>query len=208
MESPFLSLVLPFYNEEACVTKVIEELRTVLFEVGLPFEIIAVQNGSKDRTSEILEILKNRFKELQVVQVSINQGLGYGILQGLSVSYGEVVGYMSGDGQLDPHILPLLLLRMEETKSDVAIGRRIVRYDGWLRWLISKGCNLLARFLFNIPINDLNGHPKLFTRSTYSLMQLCSHDFFIDPEIVLKAQRLGLQFCEADTEFRRRETGL
>lgn len=201
------SIVIPFYNEEACVANVIEEVHLSLKHAGISFEIIAVENGSKDRTGEILKALENRFKELRVIYVPINLGFGYGVIKGLSASMGEIVGYMPGDGQIDPDVVPQILEKMKQRQADIGMGRRITREDGWIRWFVSRCYNLLGRFLFSLSTKDINGHPKLLTRRAYSIMQLQSHDGFLDPEIILKAQRLHIKVCEVNVGFRRRKTG-
>jgi glycosyltransferase involved in cell wall biosynthesis len=207
MERPFLSIVLPFYNEEECVAEVIAEIQATLICSNISFEILAVQNGSKDRTGEILKTLQDQLESLRIIHVPVNKGFGYGLIQGLTSSSGEIVGFMSGDSQINPEVIPLLIEHMKKTHSDIGMGRRIIRHDGWLRWIISWNYNFLARLLFGLSMKDLNSHPKLMTRRAYSLMQLRSHNFFIDPEILLKAKRLGLKVCEVDIEFRRRKTG-
>jgi glycosyltransferase involved in cell wall biosynthesis len=202
-----LSIVLPFYNEEACVEQVISEIHSALSQIGIGFEIVAVQNGSQDHTSQILASLQKQFPELCVVDVPINRGFGYGVIQGLGRSTGKVIGYMPGDGQIAPFVLPLLLQRIEQTQADICKGRRVVRRDGWYRWFISKAYNWIARFLFQLPTDDVNGHPKLMTRQAFSTLRLSSHDHFIDAELMLKAKVLQLKISEVDLEFQKRATG-
>lgn len=202
-----LSMVLPFYNEEDCVEQVVCELYSVLKQQGISFEIVAVQNGSHDSTPQILGELGKRFAELKVVDVSQNRGFGYGVIQGLAKSNGNLVGYMPGDGQIDPMVLPSIIQQMEQAQADIGKGRRVIRRDGWDRWLISKSYNLIGRLMFGLSTDDINGHPKLMTRNAFNLLQLSSHDHFIDAELLLKAQVLDLRICEVDLEFRKRETG-
>jgi glycosyltransferase involved in cell wall biosynthesis len=204
---PHLSIVLPFYNEEACVTQVIADLDTALKSAGFVYEIVAVQNGSHDRTGKILDQLAAAYPALRVVVVPVNRGFGYGLIQGMAASTGEVVGFMPGDGQIDPAVVAPLLRKMEESGAEVAQGRRITRGDGWLRWFVSKSFNLLVALLFTLPTRDINGHPKLMRRRCYETLDLRSADSFLDAEILLKGQRLGARFCQLDLDFRRRETG-
>lgn len=204
---PYLSVVLPFYNEEACVGNVVAEVHAALQRSGLTFELIAVQNGSTDTTADRLNVLGGHYQELRIVHVQKNLGLGYGLLQGLSASRGQLVGYMPGDGQVDPKDLLRLVRLMEQTPADVGVGRRVSRRDGWIRWLVSKACNIFADFLFRLPTDDINAHPKVMTRPAYSRMNLRSRDCFIDSEILLKAQRLGLKITVMDLVFRPRQTG-
>ena len=76
----------PLLQREACVERVCADLHAALQRAGLHFEIVAVQNGSWDRTGAILESLKSRYSPLRVVVVPVNQGYGYGLRQGLAAA--------------------------------------------------------------------------------------------------------------------------
>src|SRR5262245_61157725 len=101
---PELSIVLPFYNEEGCAEQVLREVHSAMIPLQVPFEIIAVQNGSSDRTAEILQRLAEEFDPLRVLTIDVNQGFGYGLLQGMRESRGDILVYMPGDGQIDPTV--------------------------------------------------------------------------------------------------------
>ncbi|MFN3326302.1 MAG: glycosyltransferase family 2 protein [Bryobacteraceae bacterium] len=204
---PNLSIVLPLYNEEGAAEPVIKAVHGILLAARIPFEIVTVQNGSRDRTPEILARLAERLAELRIVEVPVNRGFGYGVLQGLKACSGEVIGYMPGDGQIDPEVLPRLYSRMIEASADLAQGRRIRRGDGPLRWFISKVYNLLASALLGLPGGDLNGHPKLMTRDLYTALRLCSEDHFLDAELMAKAHRLGARITALDLNFLPRAAG-
>src|ERR1700722_2668785 len=96
-----VSLVALFYNEEASVENVIRDGYRVLKQIGVPFEIVAIQNGPTDRTPEILARLKNEIEELRIVVIPVNQGAGYGAVKGLYAAIGDDVVGVSGDGQVD-----------------------------------------------------------------------------------------------------------
>jgi glycosyltransferase involved in cell wall biosynthesis len=202
-----LSIVIPFYNEEDCVAQVVRHIDSVLKSSGLRYEIVAVQNGSRDRTGEILESLAETNRNLRIVEVNPNRGFGYGVLQGLATCDSEIVGYMPGDGQIDGAVLPEIVAKMRKTESEIGKGRRIERNEDWLRRTISFFFNHFARLLFQLPTDDVNSNPKLMTQRAYSLMRLCSHDFFIDTELLLKAQRLRMKFCEVGIVQTKREQG-
>src|SRR5262245_20003189 len=161
---PRLSIVLPFYDEEGCVEDVVDTVRGELERGGVAFEIVAVQNGSRDRTGAILERLAREHSAVRVVAVPVNRGFGDGILRGLAACAGDVVGFMPGDGQVPPAVLTRLLDRMDETRADIGKGRRTVRRDGWHRQAVSRAYNTVMKVGFGVPFDDVNGHPKLLTR--------------------------------------------
>lgn len=197
---PDVSIVLPFYNEEECVAAVIEKVHTAFLGGDYSFEILAVQNGSRDRTGEILETLRSRYRELRVVTVDVNRGFGYGVLQGLAAASGMAVGWMPGDGQIPPEAVPRLLRTMNRTRSDMGQACRTLRDDAPNRVFISRAFNRLVHALFGLQTDDVNGEPKLLTRRAYNSMKLRSHDGFIDAEALLKAHRMGVEICRIEVQ--------
>ena len=202
-----LSLVALFYNEEASVEAVIRDGHRVLSQMGVSFEIVAIQNGSLDRTPEILARLKEEIAELRIVVVPVNRGAGYGALKGLYAAVGEDVVGVSGDGQVDLELIPKLYELKQYCPGDIAYGRRTSRPDGWKRALISRSYNLLMRWVFGLQSKDVNGPPKIISRHVLHEMQLKSEDQFLECEMMLKADRMGLTICSLDVQFYARNGG-
>lgn len=202
-----LSLVALFYNEEASVEMVVRDGHRILSKMGLPFEIVAIQNGSMDRTPEILARLKKEIKELRIVVIPVNQGAGYGALKGLYAADGEDVVGVSGDGQVDLELIPRLYELKRYCDADIAYGRRTSRPDGFARALISRSYNLLMRLVFGLRSKDVNGPPKILSRHVLQAMRLKSEDQFLECEMMLKADRMGLTMCSLDVQFHKRDGG-
>lgn len=202
-----VSLVALFYNEEASVENVIRDGYRVLKQLGLPFEIVAIQNGSLDRTPEILARLVLEIAELRILVIPKNQGAGYGALKGLYAAIGENVIGISGDGQVDQDLIPKMYEFKRQCGADIAYGRRTSRPDGFTRALISKSYNLLMRWVFGLQSKDVNGPPKVISRTALEAMQLKSTDQFLECEMMLKAERMGLTMCSIDVQFHAREGG-
>jgi glycosyltransferase involved in cell wall biosynthesis len=202
-----VSLVALFYNEEASVETVIREGHGVLKQMGVPFEIVAVQNGSLDRTPEILARLQAEIEELRIVVVEKNQGAGYGALVGLYSAIGEDVVGVPGDGQVDLTLIPKMYEFKRQCGADIAYGRRTRRPDGWTRALISRSYNFLMRTVFGLRSKDVNGPPKVISRTVLDAMRLKSTDQFLECEMMLKAERMGLTMCSIDVDFQARQGG-
>ena len=100
MENKLISVVVPFYNEEAIVHNVCTDLITKLRDSKKNFEFLAVNDGSKDSTLEKLKKLESEHVELKVVDYEKNKGYGGAIITGLSSAQGEILGFMDGDGQI------------------------------------------------------------------------------------------------------------
>ena len=202
-----LSLVALFYNEESSVETVIRDGYRILKQMSLPFEIVAIQNGSTDRTPQILARLKEEIAELRIVVVPVNQGAGYGALKGLYAAIGEEVVGVSGDGQVDLELIPRMFEVKRRCAADIAYGRRSRRPDGPARAFISFTYNLLMRLVFGLESKDVNGPPKIVSRKVLQAMQLKSTDQFLECEMMLKAQRMGLTICSIDVQFHSRQGG-
>ncbi len=202
-----VSLVALFYNEEASVETVIREGYRVLKQIGASFEIVAVQNGSLDRTPEILARLAAEIEELRIVAVAENQGAGFGALRGLYAAIGDDVVGIPGDGQVDLDLIPKMYEFKRQCGGDIAYGRRTSRPDGYTRAIISHSYNLLMRWVFGLRSKDVNGPPKVISRTVLHAMQLQSADQFLDCEMMLKAERMGLTMCSIDVEFHARQGG-
>lgn len=118
----------------------------------------------------------------------------------------DVVG-VSGDGQVDLELIPRLYELKHHCNGDIAYGRRTSRPDGWKRALISGCYNLLMRWVFGLASKDVNGPPKIISRSVLEAMRLKSEDQFLECEMMLKAERMGLTMCSLDVQFHKRHGG-
>ncbi len=202
-----LSLVVPLYNEEASVNRVVGPLLKVLEDGGIPYELVLVNNGSSDGTGPLLEQWAQRSPAVRLVTVAVNEGYGWGIIQGLRQAQGKYVGFMSGDGQIQPQDPVRVYRAMIATGSAVAKVTRVVRGDGRLRRINSHCYNQLCRVLFGVRSRDFNGTPKIVSRAVLEALDLSSRDWFIDAELMLKSRWLGYEVLEVPTEYLARPSG-
>lgn len=201
------SVVLPAYNEAANLPSLLRKLKDSLDLLAIDYEIIVVDNGSSDNTQEVLLVLKEKIPALKVVVISKNIGFGNGILKGLAVSQGEILGFMDADGQIEPRFLVEIYQKLKKENLDFCKGKRIVRYDGCLRLLVSRIYNLLFKIMFGGDISDLGAKPKLFTRKLYEAIKPVSRDWFIDTEIMIKIIKRGERAGEVPIVFQQRQQG-
>ena len=202
-----LSIVIPFYNEEENVERVIEGLCSEFTKNDINYEIIAVNNGSYDRTPELLKKLADKFPPVKIVRVELNQGYGWGVIQGLKSASGKFVGYMAGDGQIRPENVVMVFEKMKAGGFEFAQGKRISRADGLLRKINSMVFNTLFQILFASPVTDIGSNPKIFTRSLYEKIYPVSKDWFIDSEVIIKSSGLDAKMTEIPLVFHKREKG-
>ena len=202
-----LSIVIPFYNEEDNAEDTIKGIDAALKDINIKYEIVAVDNGSTDRTGAVLNGLKGKNANLKIVTVPFNEGYGWGIRQGLKESSGEYVGFMCGDNQIDPHELAMVYNKAVAEKLDLCKVRRVERHDGVARSIISFFFNSICPALFSIKGKDLNGTPKIFRKNVFEKLGLTSKGWFIDAEIMIKCSRMRCRMGDVPAVFRKREKG-
>ncbi len=203
---PDLSLVLMFYDEEENVVRVVGDLVSTLEGAGFDFNLILVDNGSRDRTSRLIGDLTGSDPRLKKVTVKENLGLGWGVISGLSAAEGVWVGYMAGDGQVDPADV-VKLLNLREERYDLIKVRRKQRQDGFVRAWISNVYVMLLCLAFGLPFYDINATPRIFRKKLLDRLQLKSRDWFLDAELMIKSRFLGLSVAEVPITFLKREGG-
>ena len=146
VKAPYLSVVIPVYNEQGNVRALCESLRSSLAGTGFTYEIIVVNDGSSDDTGARLAAIAAEDRRVRVIELARNFGQTAAIMAGLDHVAGEVIATMDGDGQNDPADIPRLLEKLEEG-YDVASGWREHRHDSLLlrkvpswaaNWLISR----------------------------------------------------------------------
>lgn len=196
---PDVSIILPFHNAQEYAATAIEGVHKALSGGDYSFEIVAVQNGSRDRTGEILADLRNKHREVRIVSVDRYTGYGDGILQGLSIASGKALGWMRADSRIPAEAVPRLLRQMNRTCSDMGYG---YAPEG------AVGLNRLVEKLFGLRTGDVHGQPKLLTRRVYNSMRLRSQGSFIDAEVLLKARRMGAAICQIEVDGPPQKFGL
>lgn len=202
-----LSLVIPAYNEAKNIGAVITGLAAALRKIGDPFEIVAVDNGSTDETEKVLKELSRQIPELVSARIFPNEGYGNGILAGLAVAQGNVLGWMHADNQVSPTDVLLIYQNLNRKNLDFCKAVRVDRDEHWMRIIQSRAYNIFFRLLFGGVLRDINGTPKLFKRELYEGLNLRSRDWFIDPEIVIKALRRGAKIGEVEVKWSMRPGG-
>jgi len=153
---PALSVFFPAYNDAPSLPSLIEKTFAVLSQHADTFEVIVVNDGSRDNTATVLRDLGARFgPTLRVVEHTENQGYGAALRSGLKAVRYELVFYTDGDSQYDVGELPLLLREMEEGVGLVN-GYKLERNDPWHRVCIGWIYNRFARVLFQIRLRDID----------------------------------------------------
>ncbi|MCB9764426.1 MAG: glycosyltransferase family 2 protein [Alphaproteobacteria bacterium] len=202
-----LGLAIPLYDEEACCEQVTLDLLAALKAAHIPARLALVDNGSSDRTTELVNRLAVAHDAVTAVHLEQNAGYGGGILAGLRALDTPFLGWCWGDGQVDAAVVVAAWRKLRAGRFELVKARRVERQDGRQRQLVTTLYNTLMRAAFALPTGDVNGCPKLFTRDAWERLDLRSTDWFLDPELMLKAQALGLRWAEVDAVMRPRPGG-
>lgn len=199
-----LSVILPAYNEENNIKPAIKEIADFLTEL-LDFEIVAVNDGSKDRTGEALEEAARERKNLSIVTHPRNLGYGAALRSGFAKASGDLIFFTDSDRQFDIRDLKIFL---EKTKDhDFIIGYREKRKDPPPRVLYAKLYAKLARFLFGVEARDINCAFKMFQKETLQDLSLFSSGALINLEVLTLAAKKGYKFLELPVSHRPRIAG-
>ncbi|MGH9174915.1 MAG: glycosyltransferase family 2 protein, partial [Vicinamibacterales bacterium] len=186
---PDVSLVVPCYNEEAIVAYTLQRLHAAFRKAGYAVELVAVDNGSSDRTGDIIRELSAQYPGIVCHRVEVNQGYGHGVVSGITRCTAPWIGMIPADGQVDAEDVVRLYEAVIATDGYV-LGkvRRRFRLDGLYRKFVSTSYNVLVRVMFpRLQSIDINGTPKLLPAHVIRAMELESSGWVLDPEIMIKA---------------------
>lgn len=207
---PHLSLIVPCYNEEEVIAYTLPQLHDAFAKAGYRLQLVAIDNGSFDDTGTIIKTLAEQYPLIMCHRVETNQGYGYGVLQAMPLCTAPWIGIIPADGQVDAEDVVRLFAAITATRGRV-LGkvRRRFRLDGIPRKLFSASYNLFFRLLWpRIRSIDINGSPKILPRSAMRQMELESHGWILDPEIMVKAHYMGLSVLELNVFGRMRGAGM
>jgi glycosyltransferase involved in cell wall biosynthesis len=167
-----ISVVIPVFNEEQSIPKLLDSLTTVLSKLGYPFEIVVVNDGSSDRSLAVLRSLSTKFPELRIVDFRRNYGQTAALMAGIDHASNDIVVMIDADLQNDPQDIPRLLAKLEEG-YDVVSGWRKERKDARVRRnLVSRMANRLISRVSGVKLNDYGCTLKAYRRSVVSDIRL------------------------------------
>jgi len=201
-----LSIVIPAYNEEENIVKVVEDSLDFLKNNFNDYEVIIVDDGSTDATSDLLDKLEeNNKKHIRVFHHRPNKGYGAALNTGLFNARCDLVFYTDSDNQFDitqiKDFMPLL------DEYDIAVGYRHMRKDARYRLLVSKCYNKFVSFIFGIKVRDVNCSFKLFKNQALKKLCIETKLFFIDAELMARAYKKNLKITERPVKHFYRDLG-
>ena len=202
---PGLSVFLPCHNEEGNVERVVKGFAAMLPRIADDYEIIVVDDGSRDRTGEIADRMAAADPHVKVVHHPTNRGYGGAVISGVRAATLPYVLLSDGDGQFDPGDVALLARKVPD--YDVVVGRRISRADPLMRRINGKAWTTLVRLLFGIRIHDIDCGFKLFKRELLDGLELRAHGAMISTELMARLVGRGARMAEVGVRHMPRLAG-
>ncbi len=200
-----ISAVLPAYNEEALIGETVRGVAEALGRVTSDYEIVVVNDGSRDRTREVVLSLAAQDSRVRLVSHSRNRGYGAAVATGFASATKELVFLTDGDKQFDAREIERLMPELQ--RADIAIGYRSPRRDPAIRRLNGWGWNLLVNSLFGYVARDVDCAFKLFRRDILRTLKVYTSGATFSAEFLIKARRQGYRIAEVPVSHYPRRAG-
>jgi glycosyltransferase involved in cell wall biosynthesis len=190
-----LSLIFPAYNEEANIETAVRRAQAVLAELVPDYEVIVVNDGSRDRTGAIAQALVSEYyPHVRLLNHVQNRGYGAALRTGFSQARHGLIFFTDSDNQFDVSELQYFLPLMN--RYDIMTGFRVYRYDPVLRCVISWCWNRLVGILFRLHVRDVDCAFKLFRREALDKITIECENFFASTELLAKARKWNFRIGE------------
>jgi len=208
-----LSVIIPAYNEAGRIKDSLNRIREYLRTKPISFEIIVVDDGSKDETGKLVQEMIAEFSELKLIHLPINQGKGFAVRTGMMEAKGRLV--LMSDADLSTPIEELeKLVQAIEQGADVAVGSRrakgavLLKHQSWFRQNIGLAFGFFTRMIVPTGVLDTQCGFKCFKREAskklFSLQK--STGFAFDLEILALAKKLGFGIKEVPIKWKNSES--
>lgn len=202
-----ISIILPALNEENNIGLAIREIIDYLSGYDIDYEIIVVNDGSKDSTGLIADEIAKTNSKIKIINHEVNGGYGKSLKDGFDKGKFSLVFFTDSDRQFDIKSLSIMLPLMQTGVVDLLIGYRLKRKDPFIRRFLSWGFNTLAGFLFDLNVKDIDCAFKIFKKEIFSKIEIESKNFLINTEILAKARYFGYNILEVGVEHFPRTAG-
>lgn len=206
-ETPRLSLVFPAFNEADNLPTLLESATKIGDQLGVPFEIVIVDDGSEDESAAVLARWMDRDPRIRSVHHGTNLGYGAALRAGLREARGDLVFFSDADLQFDLREIADLLAHAHAHDVEIVAGYRAPRRDPWLRRVIARAWGDLVRALFDLPVRDIDCAFKIFRREVLDAIPIESIGAFVNTEILVRARAAGFRIRQIPVTHLPRRSG-
>lgn len=202
-----ISIFFPCYNDEKTIEKLVVDAIQTVKKLTRDYEVIIIDDGSHDSSKQILNQLKKRYpSELKVIMHAKNKGYGGALQSGFKAASKDYIFYTDGDGQYDVCELPILYSLMTKDVTFVN-GMKMARQDPSYRIVLGNLYSMVVRWLFWLPVYDVDCDFRLIKRSIINKITLTSFSGSICTELVKKSERAGAVFRQVSVHHYARKFG-
>jgi glycosyltransferase involved in cell wall biosynthesis len=200
-----LSIIIPCYNEEKTLLSVINEIESFR---DYKKEIIIVDDGSNDKTKDILKEIKK--EHIKIFYHDRNYGKGKAIQTGIKESKGDIIIIQDADLEYSPKDYPILIKPFQESDADVVYGSRFLGGSGYVRlhyylhFIANKILTHFCNIFTNLNMTDMETGFKVFKSEVIKSVNLKENSFGIEPEITIKLAKKKFKFYEVGVSYRGR----
>ena len=203
-----LSFFFPAHNEAENIEALVAESLEILPTLAEEFEVIAVDDGSRDATPQIADRLAASDPRVRVVHHETNKGYGAAVRSGLRAARYDLVAFTDGDRQFKVADLSLLLARLAQPdQPDVVVGYRLKRADPFIRTAYARAYRLALNLFYRLGVRDVDCAFKLFRRSALEGIRLESVGAFMSAELLIKLKQRGRKIAEVGVPHYPRTAG-
>jgi len=193
--SESITVFFPAFNDERSIAVVVGKAFDLLPLLTDDYEVVVVNDGSRDGTAAVLDDLQRRHARLKVVHHESNRGYGGALQTGFANASKDLIFYTDGDGQYDVNEMVDLIPLMVDG-VDVVNGLKIKRSDNFRRIVLGEIYKFLAKRMFALPIRDVDCDFRLMRRKAIQEIELISHGGVVCTEMIYKLTRAGRKFAE------------
>ncbi len=206
--SPFISFIMPVYNEALNIPNVLRNLHQILYaHPEWNWEVILIEDGSSDHTREVMQEELKKYPTTQLIIHERNQGYTKSLKDGIAKARGKFLMYIGADEEFDCSELPNFVIPLAAGEADVVLGVRWQRNAYQLfRFFLSVIYIFLLNYLFRLRINDYNWS-QAWSKELLDRIDLRSKSLFVLPEIIIKAHDLKYRIKEVPSNHRGRQAG-
>lgn len=202
---PSISVILPAFNEEENIPKTVAAVVDAIGRTATEYEVIVVDDGSKDRTAEVTTQLAERYPAVRLVRHPVNRGYGGALATGFAAAKKDLIFFTDSDNQFDIREIDKLLSHIGE--YDLVIGYRSPRVDPFIRKLNAFGWKVLVNLIFGYTARDVDCAFKLFKREVLDNIKIESRGATFSAEFLVRARRKGYRIKEVPVKHLPRLAG-